>query len=389
MRLWLNPVSGISGDMFLGALLDLGAPLEQVRAAIAQTGLRGWSLDRHEVLRAGLRAAQAVVTVSDTATERRARDLLELVERAPAGVRELAADAILRLARVEARLHGTTVEDVHLHELGGIDTVVDVVGVAAALAALDISAVSCAPVHLGFGTVASAHGQLPVPAPATLELLAGCPVVGLDVPAETVTPTGAALLAALAPRFGPLPAVSIVGTGYGAGSRDRPGRPNVLPAVLGSPASNANGWVTETLCVVETTVDDVTGEVLAAAAEALRELGCLDVSLAPVIGKKGRPAHVVSALTRPADRDAAIDRLARETGTLGVRWHEVVRHAAPREIATVEVEGRRIEVKAGPHGAKPEFEQVVALARALDRPVADVADAALTAWASRPDPTSR
>ena len=389
MKLWLNPVSGISGDMFLGALLDLGAPLEQVRAAIEQTGLRGWSLERREVLRAGLRAAQAVVTVTDPATERHARDLLELVERAPAGVRELAGDAIVRLARVEARLHGTTIEDVHLHELGGIDTVVDVVGVAAALAALEITAVSCAPVHLGFGTVASAHGQLPVPAPATLELLAGCPVVGLDVAAETVTPTGAALLTALSPQFGPLPALSLVGTGYGAGSRDRPDRPNVLPAVLGSPAPNAAAWVTETLCVVETTVDDVTGEVLAAAAEALRELGCLDVSLAPVIGKKGRPAHVVSALTRPADRDAAIASLARETGTLGVRWHEVVRLAAPRETVTVPVAGQRIDVKAGPYGAKPEHDQVAALARALDRPVAEVAAAALTAWATRPGPADR
>ena len=388
MRLWLNPTSGISGDMFLGALLDLGAPLEPVREAVAATGVTGWTLERQEVQRAGLRATRAVITVSDVVTERRARELFELVSRAPKGVRELAGDVILRLARVEARLHGTAVDDVHLHELGGIDTVVDVVGVAAALQVLEVSAVSSAAVHLGYGTVSTAHGELPVPAPATLELLAGCPVTGLAMAAETVTPTGAALLAGLAPEFGPLPPVTIAGTGYGAGSRDLPGRPNVLPAVLGFPATAPSGWIVETLSVVETTVDDVTGEVLAAAADRLREAGCLDVCIVPATGKKGRPAHIVSALTRAADRGTAIDVLARETGSLGVRWHEVVRHAAPREIATVELGGHRIELKVGPHGAKPEHEHVAATARALGRPVAQVAAEALAAWTGeRPAPS--
>jgi len=386
VRLWLNPIAGISGDMFLGALLDLGAPVEQVRAAIAATGLTGWSLARQEVQRAGLRATRAVISVSDDVPERRAGELIELASRAPRDVRALAVDAINRLARVEARLHGTTVEDVHLHELGGIDTVVDVVGVAAALVALEVTGVSSTPVHLGFGTVSTAHGVLPVPAPATLELLAGLPVTGLDVAAETVTPTGAALLGALAPRFGPLPPMTIMGTGYGAGSRDLPGRPNVLPAVLGAPTLVAGEWSVETLCVVETTLDDVTGEVLAAAAEALRELGCLDVCLVPAVGKKGRPAQLVSALTRPADRDAAMALLARETGTLGVRWHEVTRLAAPRQITTVDVAGHRIDVKIGPHGAKPEHEQVVAAARTSDRPVTEVADAALRAWSELTPP---
>jgi len=382
MRLWLNPVAGISGDMFLGALLDLGAPLPEVREAVARTGLRGWSLDRQEVRRGGLRATRAVVSVSDDAPERRATELLQLVSRAPRGVGELAGEAMLRLARVEARLHGTTVDAVHLHELGGVDTVVDLVGVAAALHALGVTAVRCATVRIGHGSVSCAHGELPVPTPATLELLAGFPVAGLPVEAETVTPTGAALLAALQPEFGELPAMSLAGTGYGAGSRELPGRPNVLPALLGTPPTTAAEWVTEPLCVVETTVDDVPGEILAAAADRLLEAGCLDVCITAAVGKKGRPAQVLSALARTADRDAAVALLARETGTLGVRWHDVVRLAAPRQVTTVDVHGHAVDVKVGPHGAKPEFEHVSAVARALDRPIADVAAEALRQWSA-------
>jgi uncharacterized protein (TIGR00299 family) protein len=382
VRLWLNPVSGISGDMLLGALLDLGAPLDRVRHAITRTGLRGWSLDTREVRRCGLCATQAVVTVTDTVSERRARELFDIVAQAPRGVRELAGDAILRLAQVEARLHGTSVDEVHLHELGGTDTVVDLVGVAAALQSLEITDVACAPVRLGHGTVRCAHGELPVPTPATLQLLAGFPVSGLDVDAETVTPTGAALLAALAPEFRALPPLSLVGTGYGAGSRELPHRPNVLPAVLGAPAEaeNDNNWVTETLIVMETTLDDVSGEIVATAADQLRQAGALDVLITPAFGKKGRPAQVISALTRPQDRDAAIAILARETGTLGVRWHQVLRNAAPRTTTTVEVGGQRVDVKVGPHGAKPEYEHVRAAAHAVDRPAAEVAAAALAAW---------
>jgi uncharacterized protein (TIGR00299 family) protein len=382
MKLWLNPVSGISGDMLLGALLDLGAPLDWVNHAIASTGLTGWSLEQREVRRCGLRATHAVVTVTDTATERQASELFEIVRRAPREVREVAGEAILRLARVEAGLHGTTVDDVHLHELGGIDTVVDLVGVAAALHALGITSTSCATVRLGHGTVECAHGELPVPSPATLELLAGFPVAGVNVHAETVTPTGAALLAALAPEFGELPAMTLRGTGYGAGSRDLPGRPNVLPAVVGSPTRPVGDppWVTEALTVVETTVDDVSGEILADTADQLRRAGALDVWTTPALGKKGRPAHVISALVCPEDRDVAVATLTREIGTLGVRSHEVLRTAAPRTTTTVEVGGHRVDVKVGPYGAKPEYEHVRAAARDTGRSVAHVAATAVEAW---------
>ncbi len=242
MILWLNPFSGISGDMLLGALLDLGAPLGAVRAAVASTGLTGWELTAVPVRRAGLAACQARVRVDDEVPARRAADLLTLARAAvPPAAAQLAAAAITALAEAEGQIHGVPAGDVHLHELGGVDTVVDTVGVAAALHALRVSAVWSAPLALGAGVIEMRHGLFPAPAPATVALLEGAQVSGVGgAPGagagETVTPTGAALLRAAGCRYGPMPAMRVSGSGYGAGGRDVPGRPNVLPALLGEPA---------------------------------------------------------------------------------------------------------------------------------------------------------
>ncbi len=244
MILWLNPFSGISGDMLLGALLDLGAPLGAVRAAVASTGLAGWELTAVPVRRAGLAACQARVLVDDEVPARRAADLLTLARAAvPPAAAQLAAAAITALAEAEGRIHGVPAGDVHLHELGGVDTVVDTVGVAAALHALRVSAVWSAPLALGAGVIEMRHGRFPAPAPATVALLEGAQVSGVggatgDGAGETVTPTGAALLRAAGCRYGPMPAMRVSGSGYGAGGRDVPGRPNVLPALLGEPAAD-------------------------------------------------------------------------------------------------------------------------------------------------------
>ncbi len=241
MILWLNPFSGVSGDMLLGALLDLGAPLDAVRAAVASTGLTGWELTAGRVQRAGLAACQARVEVDDDVPARRAAELLTMAEAAlPPAAGRLAAAAITALAEAEGRIHGVPAAEVHLHELGGVDTIVDTVGVAAALGALGVSAVWSAPLTLGAGVIEMRHGQFPAPAPATVALLDGVAVTGAPAgpaagPAETVTPTGAALLRAAGCRYGPLPAMRVAGSGYGAGARDVPGRPNVLPALLGEP----------------------------------------------------------------------------------------------------------------------------------------------------------
>lgn len=385
MILWLNPAAGISGDMLLGALLDLGAPLDDVRAAITSTGVTGWDLDLARVDRAGLVGAHAVVTVHDTATVRAAAELLGSAGRAqPAPVAATAVRAITLLAETEAALHGVPVDQVHLHELGGLDTIVDVVGVCAALHALGVTQVWSAPVGVGAGTVRTAHGVLPAPAPATLALLAGADVRGLDLAAETVTPTGAALLRAIGTRYGPMPASTVVRTGYGAGTRDTPGVPNLLQATLATPAESPD---TTSLVVVETTVDDVPGELLGDLVALLLDHGALDAWLAPVLGKKGRPAHVVTALCPPGHAGAVEDALLRETGSLGARRYLVERRALPRRFAEVTVAGHPVRVKIGPHHAKPEHDDVAAVARATGLSRANVAERALRALAGPEAPS--
>ena len=432
MILWLNPFSGISGDMLLGALLDLGVPTAEVRAAIASTGITGWALTTEPVRRAGLTARRALVQVDEQVPGRRAAELLAMARAArPAAAGQLAAAAISALAEAEGRLHGVPADEVHLHELGGVDTIVDTVGVGAALNSLGVTAVWSAPLGLGAGVVDMAHGQFPAPAPATVALLEGAQVTGIGPPAspagsagglaagqmawplagETVTPTGAALLRAMGCQYGPLPALRVVGSGYGAGARDVPGRPNVLPVLLGelvadtatvqpqdllagqaaeaSPNGATDGLASqagrtggdsaavETLLLVETTVDDVTGELLGELPGLLLTAGALDVWITAVTGKKGRPAHVVTALCRPESARPVQARLLHETGSLGVRQHQVRREALPRQETEVTVRGHGIRVKLGPHRAKPEHDDVAAAARATGLALHQVAREAL------------
>jgi pyridinium-3,5-bisthiocarboxylic acid mononucleotide nickel chelatase len=418
--LWLNPFSGISGDMLLAALLGLGAPLEAVHDAVWSTGLDGWSLTRAEAVRGGLSATMAVVRdTADTdhtdhtdhtgqtdqtdqtdqtghsdhsgqtgqtgqtgqagraAGERTAEELLRIVGRAqPAPVAALATRAVTALVETEAALHGAPPAELHLHELGGVDTVVDTVGVAAALHALDITSVHCGPLAIGSGTVRTRHGVLPLPAPATAALLArvGAPVVSAGAEGETVTPTGAALLVAADTRFGPIPDMVVRAVAYGAGSRDFAGRPNVLQAVLGEAA--LEGGEVETLVQLETNLDDVTGELLGHLVTRLLAEGAADAWVTPVVMKKGRPAHTVHVLAHP-DRAADCERLLlRETGSLGVRRMRVERRALPRRTRTVSVAGRPVRIKYGPWGGKPEYEDVATAAAALGLPLREVADRA-------------
>jgi len=388
MIIWLNPFSGISGDMLLGALLDLGAPIAAVRAAIAATGMTGWELTAVPVTRAGLAACQARVEVAEHVPERRAAELLAMAGAArPAPVVRLATAAITALVQAESRIHGVPPDQVHLHELGGVDTIADVVGVAAAIHALQVTGVWSAPVALGSGVTAMAHGRYPVPAPATVALLEGAQVTGAGLTGldgETVTPTGAALLRALDCQYGALPAARIVATGYGAGSRDTAGRPNVLPALLGEPvadpAAGQGPGSEQTLIVLETNVDDVTGELLGALPGLLLADGALDAWLTPVIGKKGRPGHVISALCPAAAADAVESRLLRETGSLGARRYDVRRRGLPRSGSGVVVAGHPVRIKVGPHRAKPEHEDVAAAARATGLPQRVIGERAISEY---------
>lgn len=365
----LDPFAGLAGDMFLAALLDAGASLDRVRAAVASTGLDGWALEAERVDDHGLRATRVRVEVTDPATERRAAELVDLAAAArPAVVGETAAEVVRALAEVEGRLHGTPAQDVHLHELGGHDTVVDVVGVCAALHDLDVDRLHCTPVPLGRGTVRTRHGVLPVPAPATAALLAGAVVIGSDLPGETVTPTAAALLATLDVRWDPAAAFVAGPTGYGAGTRRLPDRPNVAVIRLGSVVDPEEQLLTE----LATTVDDVSGETLGYTLERLLDAGALDAWITPAVMKKSRPAHVLHVLSRPTDAAALRQLTLRETGSLGLRAASVRRFALPRDETSVDIDGHTIRIKRGPYGAKPEHEDVAAAARALDAPLNEV-----------------
>jgi pyridinium-3,5-bisthiocarboxylic acid mononucleotide nickel chelatase len=392
MILWLNPVAGLSGDMLLGALIDLGAPVDAMRAAIASTRISGWELRDVEVHRGGLRARHAQVELDQAGHGRSGAELIAIAASAtPAPVGQLAAAAVRAIAETEAVIHGSSADQVHLHELGGLDTLVDTIGVAAAVHALGVTQVWSAPLALGSGVVDSAHGRLPVPAPATMALLAGAHVTGLGPVGETVTPTGAALLLAMGCQYGPIPAMRIIATGYGAGTRQTPGYPNVLPAILGA-AAPADGGGGEPLAVLETTVDDVTGELLGTIPGQLIASGAVDSWLTAVTGKKGRPAYVITALCRPAAADAVRSALLAETGSLGARLHVVQRYALPRTTTTVTVAGHSIRMKLGPHGAKPEHDDVAAAALASGIPlrlVAEEARAALASLRSSADPQNK
>jgi uncharacterized protein (TIGR00299 family) protein len=377
MICWINPFTGLAGDMLLGALIDVGAPLDRIRAAIADTGLTGWELTAERVVDYGLAATRVHVNVTDTSTERRAAELLALASRArPAPVSDLAVAALTAIAQVEGRLHGVDPAEVHLHELGGHDAVVDIVGVAAALHTLGVTEVHCAPLPLGTGQVTAAHGTIPCPAPATLALLADAAVTGTDLRGETVTPTGAALLKAAGAGYGPLPAMTIAGTGYGAGTRRLPDRPNVTAVTLGT-RTGAAGSAGEAVVVLETNLDDVTGETLAHTITRVIQAGALDAWATPAVMKKGRPAHILHVLTTP-DAAANLQRLIlAETGSLGIRRTDATRTTVPRHFETVEVDGCTIRIKHGPHHAKPEHDDVAAAALKLRAPLRTVAERAL------------
>lgn len=376
--LWWHCPSGIAGDMALASLLDAGASLDEVQAGLRCLPLKGWRLSAARTLRAGLAATQVKVEVEHDAPERTWADLRAMVEAAtalPERVRRRALFVFEALAVAEGRAHAVPPTAVHFHEAGGADAVVDVVGTCLALESLGVDLVHASPVALGTGgRVEGAHGELPNPAPAVLQLLKGVPVYGTGKAAELVTPTGAALLVGLAESFGPLPALRLEATGYGAGSRDDPGLPNVVQAVLGelagTPVAEARR---QNLTVVEANLDDVTGEVLAHVLSELMHAGALDAWVVPAVGKKGRPAHVVSVLAEPSRVPALAEILFAETGTLGLREHEVARWSLARSSHEVDVAGQSVRVKVGPNRVKAEYEDCARAARALKLPVREVA----------------
>lgn len=385
---WFHCFAGIAGDMALGSLVDAGADLGEVRAILDRLPLSGWHLEMEPVLRAGLGATRAVVVVTDDVVVRTYMHIVALVEEArlPPRVASRSLAAFAALAEVEGHLHRRPPERVHFHEVGGHDTVIDVVGFSAALEVLGVDDVFASPVATGTGTVRTAHGLLPNPSPAVLRLLRGAPTYGRDVAVELTTPTGAALLAATASGFGPLPAMAIAASGFGAGSRDLEGLPNCTQVVVGQ-ALEDSADAGQPLVVLETNVDDATGEMLAHTVQMLMEAGALDAWITPLVMKKGRPGHMVSALVDVALLQSVRRVLQAETGSLGVRSWPIERWASRREMASVDVGGMPVRVKVGPGRVKAEHADAARVASRTGRPLRDVMSEAESRWSGRFSPS--
>jgi uncharacterized protein (TIGR00299 family) protein len=341
---YLDCFAGISGDMLLGALIDAGLPLERLQEVVDALKLEGVTVQAEPVAKHHLAGTQVSILAPNAQPLRHPADLTTLIEQAklPEVIQTRAVDVIMALAKAEARVHGVPVEEIHFHEVGAVDTLVDVVGSVAGLEILGIEKVVCAPLPWSHGTIQISHGRFPVPPPAVAALLEGVPVVGVDVEGEMVTPTGAALATCLAEQFGRIPAMTVTRVGYGSGNRDWPERPNLLRLVLGDQASETSA---ETLTVLACNLDDMLPEWYGPLVESTLEAGALDVWLTPTHMKKGRPAIVVEVLCKPHDALALRTLLFRQTSTLGIRESTVARWALPRQIRAVATRYGDVRIK--------------------------------------------
>jgi hypothetical protein len=375
--------SGISGNMILGALLDAGLELEALKEGLAELGLSGYEIEARRVLKRYIAGTLVDVKVQEEGVERHLGDILDILEESslPGEIKETCGKIFAKLAEAEARVHGLDVEDIHFHEVGGLDAIVDVVGSVVGLALLDIEEVVSSAVHLGTGFVECAHGRLPVPAPATLALVKGVPTYGRDIGAELTTPTGAAIITTLAKEFGRAPLMAVETIGYGAGHRDLP-IPNLLRISIGEAAvSKERGYEEDVVTVVEANSDDMNPELYEHVMERLFEKGALDVFFTPIQMKKNRPAVKLSALVRESDLAEVLAVFFEETTTLGVRLYEASRKKLARESLIVGTKYGRVSVKVGKLGdavknVSPEYEDCRRIASQLDIPLKEVYDEA-------------
>lgn len=420
---WFHCFAGTAGDMTMGALVHAGADQLAVMDLLGRLPVDGFAVTFEAVQRCGIAATHAVV-VTDAhghegprdplpephgdhhqhdhqhdhdhdhshdhahAAHRPYREIRELLDQAdlPARVVERAQRVFRALADAEARMHQMDPDDVGFHEVGALDAIVDVVGACAALEVLGVDRIVCSPITVGRGQIRAAHGTLPNPAPAATELLAmyAAPARGIDDPRELATPTGVALMVALADEFGPMPALTVRAVGYGAGTRDIAGRPNVVQVVIGDEVERSEG-PGQPVMLLECNVDDVTGEVLAHTIGRLLAAGAHDAWATPIVMKKGRPAHTVHTLCDPALGDQVRAVLVAETGTLGVRGSVLHRWPQQRIESVVDVAGQPVRVKRSADRVKVEHDDAAAAAAALGVPLRTVLDQALRAAAASPD----
>ncbi len=381
--LYFDCAAGAAGDMTVAALLDLGVPIKDLRTELDKLDVKGFRVVRSKAVRGGISGTRFRVDAPGDRGHRHWADFERVLKksRLSKGVKQRSLALIRRVFEAEAKVHGKTPESIHLHELGSLDTLVDVVGAVCGLELLGVDRVESSSINVGSGSVDTEHGRMPVPAPATALLLKGVPVFA-DGEFERTTPTGALLVTGFAERFGPWPSMTLKKIGYGLGSKDpKKGRPNALRLVLGESSSRR----ADSVVILETTVDDATPEQLGYLQERLWDAGVLDVFLTPVIMKKNRPGTNVTVLVNPGFREAVTEILFHESSTFGVRAHSVERDVLERRVVAVRTRYGKVRVKEGSRDGKlvraaPEYEDCRRLARAKKVSLEKIQRAALAAY---------
>lgn len=368
--------SGISGDMILGALVDLGVPLVDIQKELKKLKLKGYEISAKKVKRGGFGATHVIVDQTGKHKHHHPHrtfvDIKKMIEdsRLSPAIQKNAMGIFQILGKAEAKVHRTTLNKIHFHEVGSVDSIVDIVGSVVAMEALQFDGVTASPLNTGEGTVHCEHGMLPVPAPATLEILKGIPCFSSGVKTELVTPTGAAILKHYAKSFGPIPAMTLGTNGYGAGSKILKEIPNFLRILTGETGEGA----TETLCVIETNIDDMNPELYDRVMQLLLKQAARDVFFTPVIMKKGRPGTKLTVLCDPDKRKLLANMILTETTSFGIRWWEVARETLDRQWVTVKIQSCPIKVKIGMLEGEvvqvsPEYEDCKKASAKLKKPV--------------------
>lgn len=383
--LYFDCFCGAAGDMIVGALIDAGADFKQLESSLATLKVDGYRLSCEKINKHGTMATKFDVHLDEQHDHphRHLRHVVEIIESGdlPEEVKRASLETFQRVAECEAEVHGTTIEKVHFHEVGAVDSIIDIVGTHLALHQLKPDAIHSSALHVGSGTVKCAHGIMPVPAPATALLLRGVPSYSGDVDGELVTPTGAALIAQLAESFGPMPLMTIDTIGVGSGTKDIPDRPNVIRAMIGEVAAESKS---ESIVVMEANIDDMNPELFSPLMSDLLESGARDVFLTPIVGKKGRPAHLITVLTDDALVSVVADTLLKGSSTLGLRMRREDRITLDREWKSVATPWSPVKVKIGTYNGSvsstaPEFDDCERVAKEAGVTTREVYEAAYAA----------
>jgi len=388
MIAYFDCFSGISGDMTLGAFLDLGVPVEWLKDRLETIPLKGFVVLAETVSRNGIQAKSVEVRVKDDTTSRHYEDIKSIIEKSPLfpEVKQRSLDIFERIADAEALIHGCPKEKVHFHEIGGIDALVDIVGTALCVDYLEIDSVIASPIPVGRGFVNCQHGTLPVPAPATLVILKGVPIYGIKIPHELVTPTGAAIIATLAESFEEMPDMIIEKIGYGAGKRELETQPNLLRIILGTGITKSEKKIgeyqTDQIVIIETCIDDMNPEVFGYLMERLFEKGALDVYWIPIFMKKNRPGTMIQVMCKENCREVLMTCILSGSSSMGVRYYHANRRMLGRErimVKTVygEIAVKRITELDGTSRIVPEYEICKKIALEKNLPIRVVYDTIL------------